>query len=101
MPLNRVAGCRPPSRRVSVFGVPSQSSVCPKSSTAPHPVLRISASAASRSHVAPQLIVLYANRNPTDDPFLSGRLALLPGHGEAFAEPSLRHDVEDENRQDG
>src|SRR6478752_5209319 len=97
MPLNSVAGCRPSSRRVSVFGVPNQSSVCPNSSTAPHPALRISDSAASRSHVAPQLIVLYANRSPTDDPFLSGRLALLPGHGDTFNKPSLRHDIENEN----
>src|SRR4051794_8036187 len=98
MPLKSVAGCSPPRRRVNVVGVPNQSSECPKSSTAPHPAFRISANAASRSHVAPQLIVLYANRNPTDDPFLSSRSALLPRHGDALNKPSLRHDVENENR---
>ena len=58
-----VATCKPPSALRRCSGVPSQSSGCTKSSTAPQPAPRISANAFSRSGVVPQLMVLYAKRS--------------------------------------
>ena len=65
----------------------------------PHPASRISAKTAARSGVSPQLIVLYAKRKEAIGPPCLIH-PFMPAHRDAFDEPALADDPEDEDRQD-